>query len=65
MQTTIQLDKSTVQVLDGLKKKLKAKSYNEVINKLVSKKAMVPESLFGAHPSMKEFKRHKEDWHEL
>jgi hypothetical protein len=53
METTIQLDKSTVQTLKMLKKDMKARSYNEVILRLVPK--IVPDSMFGSAPWLKPF----------
>lgn len=65
MQTTIQLDKSTVQVLNNLKEKHKVESYNRLIQILINKEEKVPKSLFGAHPKMKSFKRDRDDFHDL
>jgi len=65
MQTTIPLEKETVQVLEKLKSKYKVSSYDKLIREIVEKEMHVPKSLFGAHPKMKPFKRDREDFHEL
>jgi len=65
MQTTVMLDKSTVQVLERLKGRYKARSYNDVIMKMAKSAECIPESRFGAHPELKTFKRDPKDFHEL
>ncbi|MBN2067922.1 MAG: hypothetical protein JW744_05635 [Candidatus Diapherotrites archaeon] len=65
MQTTIPLEKETVQVLEKLKSKYNVSSYDKLIREMLEKEMKVPKSLFGAHPKMKQFKRDKEDLHEL
>ena len=64
MQTTIPLEKETVQVLEKLKSKYNVSSYDKLIKGMVEKEMNVPKSLFGAHPKMKPFKRDKADFHE-
>lgn len=61
MNTTIQIDKATVQLLGRLKKKYGADSYKEVIRRLAEKEMKLPKSLFGADPDMKPFKREHDD----
>jgi hypothetical protein len=56
METSIQLKKHTVQVLKDLKKKLGAKSYDEVINRLVLRETGTPKSMFGSNPKLRPFK---------
>ena len=51
METTIQVEKSTVQRLKMLKQDMGLKSYNEVILRIMPKK--VPESMFGSAPWLK------------
>ena len=51
METTIQLDKSTVQTLKMLKRDMKARSYNEVILGILPKKT--PNSMLGSNPNLK------------
>jgi len=65
MQTTIPLEKETVQVLEKLKSKYNVSSYDKLIREMLEKEMKVPKSLFGTHPNMKAFKRDKEDFHEL
>ncbi len=65
MPTTIQVEKPTVQLLNRLKEKMGASSYDKVIRKLAEKEEQIPESLFGVHPEMKPFKRDRRDFHEI
>jgi len=65
MQTTILLEKETVQVLEKLKSKYNVNSYDKLIREMIGKETRVPKSLFGAHPKMKSFKRDGKDFHEL
>ncbi|MFH1256938.1 MAG: hypothetical protein V1494_06640 [Candidatus Diapherotrites archaeon] len=65
LNTTIQVGKATVQVLNKLKEKYGVKSYDKVIQKIIQKEENVPKSLFGAHPELKPFKRLEEDFHEI
>jgi len=51
METTIQVDKRTAQMLKMLKEDMGARSYDEVILKLSPMK--VPKSMFGSNPSLK------------
>lgn len=55
MSTTVEVKKSTLQMLEELKRKLQARSIDETIRKLILKVQGVPESKFGAHPEMKPF----------
>ena len=48
METTIQVEKSTVQKLKTLKMDMGLKSYNEVIVKIMPRKT--PSSMFGSAP---------------
>ena len=47
MTTTIQVDEKTLKNLAALKQQLKARSYQEVIDILVSQRRKLPSSLFG------------------
>jgi len=47
MTTTIQVDEKTLKNLAVLKQQLKARSYQEVIEILVSQKRRLPSSMFG------------------
>lgn len=51
METTIQVDKRTVQMLKMLKDNMGAKSYDEVIMRISPIK--VPKSMFGSNPNLK------------
>ncbi len=48
MTTTIQVSDATKQVLDGLKKKEQASSYDQIIQELVKTKTKVASSMFGS-----------------
>jgi hypothetical protein len=48
METTIQVDKKTVQMLKMLKEDMKVRSYDEVIMRISPIK--VPNSMFGSAP---------------
>ncbi len=56
METTIQLNKHTVQVLKDLKRKFGMRSYDELINKLIHKQIRMPKSLFGSNPKLDPFR---------
>jgi hypothetical protein len=55
MSTTVEVKKTTLQMLEDLKKKFQARSIDETIRKLILTVQGVPESKFGAHPEMKSF----------
>ena len=63
--TTIQVNRKTVNFLDGLKKKYGVSSYDKAIQKLGRKEKGMKKSMFGAHSKMKPFKRQKDDFHDL
>ncbi|MBO3832983.1 MAG: hypothetical protein FGF51_06300 [Candidatus Brockarchaeota archaeon] len=66
MATTIQVSRKTRQLLDVLKKKLSAKSYDEVLQKLIAEKIEIPASMFGSNPKLARFKEEEEtEFHEL
>lgn len=66
MATTIQVSRKTRQLLDTLKKKLSAKSYDEVLQKLIAEKMAIPTSMFGSNPKLSSFKEEEEaEFHEL
>jgi predicted CopG family antitoxin len=65
MTTTIQVDEKTLKSLMTLKKELKARSYQEVIEILVSQKRGLPSSLFGFAKGSKPFQREPENEHVL
>ncbi len=57
MPTTIQVEESTKQLLDEIKKKERASTYNEVIRKLAREKIKIPETMFGALGKEKDMKK--------
>ncbi|MDD5163400.1 MAG: hypothetical protein PHD95_04290 [Candidatus ainarchaeum sp.] len=61
MQTTIQVEKTTVQALELMKQKMKTKSHNETILALIRKNEKIPDSLFGCRPDLKTFVREEDD----
>jgi hypothetical protein len=64
--TTVEVKQATARLLDEIKHKYKAKSYDETIRKLIDKAENIPESMFGVHPKMKRFTRRDEsNAHEL
>jgi len=65
MTTTVQVRDETRRMLDKLKKELGLNSYDDVISRLVTRKAGIPESLFGACKGSRQFVRDEEDEHEL
>ncbi len=60
MATTIQVSRKTRQLLDVLKKKLSAKSYDEVLQKLIAEKIEIPTPMFGSNPKLSRFKEEEE-----
>lgn len=66
MATTIQVRNLTLDKLLSLKTKYKLKSYDELLNRLISIEKNIPKSKFGVHPEMKSFTKKDEiDFHEL
>jgi hypothetical protein len=66
MSTTVEVKRTTVKLLEEIKEKYKTKSLDETIRKLVEKAENVPETMFGAHPKMRSFKKSDEsNVHEL
>jgi len=66
MATTIQVSKRTQQLLEMLKKKLSAKSYDEVLQMLATEKLKFSTSMFGSNPKLSSFKeKDKAEFHEL
>ena len=57
METTIAIKQSTAQLLAHIKKKMNAKSIDEVIIEVVRKVENLPKSRFGSQPSLKSFKK--------
>ncbi len=63
--TTIQVSKSTVSMLERVKRKYGVKSYDKAILKMAGKEVRIPKSMFGIDPKMKPFKRDENDFHDL
>ncbi len=64
--TTVQVKRTTAKLLEEIKQKYSARSYDETIRKLIDKAESVPDSMFGAHQKMKSFtKRDEAVVHEL
>jgi predicted CopG family antitoxin len=54
MQTTIRVDDDVVKMLDDIKSKENAKSYNDIIKNLLGQKKI---SMFGADKTLKKWKK--------
>lgn len=52
MHTTIQVSKTTKQLLETAKEEKDAASYDEVIKALLEKDMKIPKSMFGTNPSL-------------
>jgi predicted CopG family antitoxin len=66
MPTTVQVSEKTLQMLNELKKEMKARSHDEVIKSLISKRKRIPDSMFGSNRRLKPFSRADEgESHEL
>jgi|GEM_PF-4025905 len=66
MNTTIQVSRKTPQLLNMLKRKLSARSYGELLRRIVAEKLNLPVSLFSFNPKLKPFKEEGEtEFHEL
>lgn len=56
MATTIAVKETTLQMLNNLKEKMKAKSLDETITKAIQKIEKIPDSMFGASPGIGPFR---------
>lgn len=66
MSTTVEVKRNTAKVLEELKRKYGARSMDETLRRLISKAENIPDSMLGAHPGMRPFKRSDEaEFHEL
>ncbi len=64
--TTVQVNEKTLQMLNRVKKEMKAKSHDEVIKKLITERKKIPCSMFGSNPKLDSFTSEDEaDFHEL
>jgi hypothetical protein len=66
MPTTVQVNEKTLQMLNKIKKEMKARSHDEVIKTLIIERKTIPCSMFGSNPKLKSFSRKDEaEFHEL
>ena len=56
METTIAIKERTAQMLAHLKKRMNARSVDQVITEIVRKSENLPKSRFGSQPRLKSFK---------
>lgn len=56
MATTVQIEKTTQQILEELKHRFGVETYNETIVELIKRVAGVPDSMFGSNPKLRPFK---------
>jgi len=64
--TTVQVDEKTLQMLNKIKKEMKANSHDQVIKSLILERKNIPCSMFGSNPKLKPFTRKDEaEFHEL
>ena len=65
MTSTVRVSQTTKQMLDLLKKEGHAKTYDQLIQQLLEKHLMIPESMFGAFKGLKKWTRaDRMDFHE-
>ena len=55
MPTTVHLDEKTLQMLNNIKKEMKARSIDEVINALISERKRISRSMFGSNRKLNSF----------
>jgi hypothetical protein len=55
LPTTVQVNETTLQMLNEAKKKMKAKSHDEVIKKLLNEHKKLPHSMFGSNRKLTSF----------
>ena len=65
MTTTVQVDEKTLRTLATLKRELKARSYQEVIQRLIDEKCRIPDSLFGYAKGSRRYTHDREREHVL
>jgi hypothetical protein len=64
--TTVQVDEKTLQLLNNIKKEMKARSHDEVIKALISERKNIPCSMFGSNRKLNSFSEQDEaEFHEL
>jgi hypothetical protein len=66
LPTTVQVDEKTLQMLNKIKKEMKANSHDQVIKSLILERKNIPCSMFGSNRKLKPFTREDEaESHEL
>ena len=66
MPTTVQVDEKTLQMLNKIKKEMKASSHDQVIKSLIYERKKISCSMFGSNRKLKSFKQEDEaEFHEL
>lgn len=60
MPTTVQVDEKTLQMLNKIKKEMKATSHDQVIKSLICKRKKIPRSMFGSNRKLKSFTQEDE-----
>lgn len=66
LPTTVQVNEKTLQMLNIAKKEMKAKSYDEVIKKLLTERSKIPCSMFGSNRKLSSFtEEDRAEFHEL
>jgi hypothetical protein len=55
MPPTVQVDEKTLQMLNKIKKEIKARSHDEVINTLINDRNKIPCSMFGSNRKLNSF----------
>lgn len=63
MATSIQVSRELHAKLKALKERMKAKSFEELLHRLLEAPRPSPRARFGAHPEMKPF-AHRDEAHE-
>ncbi len=63
METSIQVSREMHEKLKALKERMKAKTFEELLERLVERSRRSPLERFGAHPGMKPF-AHTDESHE-
>lgn len=63
METSIQVSREMHEKLKALKEQMKAKSFEELLERLLERSRRSPLERFGAHPTMKPF-THADQSHE-
>jgi hypothetical protein len=64
--TTVQVNEKTLQMLNRVKKEMKAKSHDEVIKTLIIERKKIPCSMFGSNRKLNSFSdQDKAEFHEL